>query len=322
MGSRHTRVWDPSGSQIADLETVVAVDITNDSLAQIGAKARQLFSERSGSFRLEYPFQRGITGAVDRLVEYLRTVLFSVGVKSASKTRLAISIPSDLSQMERDVISNALSSLGTKEILLVPATLAGILGAGIDPTVAEGSMVLLMGASFIEASIFALGESAAQHSIQAGGNDLSERLIKHLLDSYGVVVSLEVAEEIVDNLLDLSQVSPSRLADVWGRDGKTGEAKQARITEAEVIRLGVPLVQGYFEAAVTTLAHCQPELVADVGSRGIHLIGGCSNLPGVGAALVQRCNVNVTIPKAPETAVVRGLAEILRKQPKSLAGQF
>lgn len=312
LGAHRTRVYDAEGRSLYDQDSVVAVDFHTNQIAAVGHAAKSALVDNAGRLRLERPFRRGIASSLDSLESYVESVLDSVGIRSLGRVRLVLSYPIGLSNLERDVISSVLDELGAREVVLVGSTLAALLGCDVDPSAPEGVMIYCAGASQTEASIFSLGEMVSYAAGEGAGDLLAERVVRLLSDRFGVVVTQEVAEEIVANLIDLGSEHKTRQANVWGRDAKSGAAAQARISELEVTDCLQPVLDSLYRVATTTLSNCQAELVSDVASRGVFIVGGCVNMSGFGQQFVKHCNVNVTIPKSPELAVVRGLVKILR----------
>lgn len=311
-GATRTRVADDQGQVLADFESVVAVNLRSGSLVAVGDTARKMSVAAAGRVELRTPFQRGMATAVDYFAEYVELVFKQIGLRVGGRVRLGLSVPSSLSSLEREVIGAEVGRLGTAESLLIPSVLAGAVGAGVDITQPEGSMIFQGGASSCEVAVFSFGEMISYRSRPVGGRDLVERVMRYFSESCGLVISSETASEIVVSLVDLSPERRNRRADVWGRDSRSGEVRQVRVEEDAFFHLALPPVDAMVDLVPEVLSVCQAELVADIAERGVTLIGGLALLAGLSARLASSAQVKVMVPADPDLVVLRGLTEILR----------
>jgi rod shape-determining protein MreB len=203
------------------------------------------------------------------------------------------------------------------EVVLIPSVLAGAVGAGIEVARPEGSMLFLGGGSSCEVAVFSLGEVVSLKSRPGAGVELYERVARYFSQQCGLVIAMETAAEIVTSLIDLSSERRHRRADVWGRDGRSGEVRQARVDEDELVQVALPVVSAMLNLVPEVLASCQAEIVADVAERGVHLAGGLAGIVGFRERLASVAQVMVTVPDEADLVVLRGLAEIMRQPNRS-----
>jgi rod shape-determining protein MreB len=65
------------------------------------------------------------------------------------------------------------------------------------------------------------------------------------------------------------------------------------------------------DAITSVLRRCAPDLVADLGDRGIMLAGGSAHMPGLDPMLRQATGMPVHIAPNPDTVAVRGLGSMI-----------
>jgi rod shape-determining protein MreB len=65
------------------------------------------------------------------------------------------------------------------------------------------------------------------------------------------------------------------------------------------------------DAITTVLRRSPPDLVADLGDRGIMLAGGSALMPGLDLMLRQATGMPVHIAPNPDTVAVRGLGAMI-----------
>lgn len=311
FGAFRTRIADAKGTLLANIETIAAIDPRTNKVQAIGESARQAAAETPGKLILVRPYRRGRVEDLELFSSYLEAVVRSIGMKSLSRSRVAIAIPVLSKPLEAETLRRIVADRGAREVVNFPSVVAGCYGVGLDPALPDGLLVFLLGASTAEAAILSMGQVVSCASSEVAGIELSSKLGRMFADEHGLVVPYEVCEEVKSHLVRLSPSTPDRAASVWGRERKTGAAKQVTVEEARVRSLVSKSIEEMAEPVITALAGCPPELVSDVAASGLYAFGGSTHLIGFEAFMEAKVGVQCKIGELPELAIIRGLSHLV-----------
>ncbi len=96
-----------------------------------------------------------------------------------------------------------------------------------------------------------------------------------------------------------------------GRDLVTGLPREIIVNDSQIRKALSRSVKKIVEAVKETIENTPPELVADIMSRGIIMIGGGSLLRGLDRLLKEETKMPIKIEEDPLTTVARGTGIIL-----------
>ena len=91
----------------------------------------------------------------------------------------------------------------------------------------------------------------------------------------------------------------------------TGLPREVVITDADIREAISPSINLLIGAVKEVLETTPPEVLSDIMSRGIVLVGGGATIPGLVDFLYSQLQIPINIAHNPMTAVVRGTEIIL-----------
>ena len=98
---------------------------------------------------------------------------------------------------------------------------------------------------------------------------------------------------------------------VKGRDIKTGMPRVVTLTASEIAEVLRRPARIIADEVLSVLEQTSPELVSDVSESGITLTGGCSQLYGFDALLMERTGINCTLADDPASCTAIGCGKSL-----------
>lgn len=311
IGASRTRILVRGSNVAYDQPTLVAVDARNGNFVASGDRAIEYFGRNGGKYVVRRPFKEGVCSNPDQIESYLKLTFSQIGISQLTRYRIGMAVPGLLTSLEAEVLSEVSKRLGVREVFLVSSLVAAAISCGMNSSVAEGFMVMILGASTTEAAVLSLGQIVTSHSTQLSGATVDSRIAKLLLDRFDLVTSYDTIEQIKEHLVRLTPMDRMILADVWGRDVKTGESRQVRIEDSEVWRSVKPILHEMTEVAPATISKCGAELVSDLMLSGFYLVGGGSKIEGMAEAVSKAANLVVHQVANPTDMVVSGVLSVV-----------
>ncbi len=311
IGASRSRISLAGKGLIYDSVSLIAVDVVSNAIKACGDAALELVHKSGGRYVIKTPFKGGITSDPNILAPYLHTLFHQIGLASPSKYKIGVAIPSRLTPLETDVLGECFKDVGAKTVFLVPSLLAASLSAGMDGLKADGFMVMLVGASRTEASVFSLGQMTVVQTLELGGSIIGDKISRLILDRFGLIVAADTVEQVKEHLISLLPRTKIRVADLWGRDARTGESRQVRVEDSVFIEEVVAIFNQIALVPSLVFSNCDAELVSDVSYQGLHMLGGTSVVAGFKELVEQRSRVLVALQSNPSTAVVEGIMSLM-----------
>lgn len=314
LGTSNTLVCDKKGRIIIREPSVVAVDVKSKRVLATGNEAKAMIGRTPGSIIAVRPLQDGVIADFDMTSDMLRNFIYRSSKRSLfTRTRVVISIPSDVTEVERRAVEDAVRSAGAQDVELIEEPMAAALGVGLPVYDATGSMVIDIGGGTCDVAVISLGGVAACKSIKVGGDALDEAIINYLKKEHELLIGTNTAEDIKLKIGSAAPYDGEGAMEVRGRNIINGLPKSTEITSQEIREVLSEPVGQIISAIKETLEVTLPELSADIIDKGIYLTGGSSQLRGLADLISQETQIAVHIPEKPMDCVAIGTSIKLRR---------
>lgn len=314
LGTANTVICDKKGRVIIREPSVVAVDVKSKRVLATGDEAKAMIGRTPGSIVAVRPLKDGVIADFDMTSDMLRSFIYRSSRRNLfTKTRVVVSVPSGVTEVERRAVEDALRSAGAQEVELVEESMAAAIGSGLPVFEATGSMIVDIGGGTCDVAVISLGGIAACRSIKIGGNAFDDAIINHLKKTHNLLIGGNTAEDIKLKIGSAAPYDGEGAMDVRGRNLVDGLPKSVEITSQEIREaLSEPVAQ-IISAIKETLEVTLPELAADIIDRGIFLAGGASQLRGLADLIAKETKIAVHIPEKPLDCVAIGTSIKLRR---------
>lgn len=314
LGTSNTLVCDKKGRVIINEPSVVAVDVKSKRVLATGDRAKAMIGRTPGSIIAVTPLKYGVIADFDMTSDMLRSFITHASKQSLfTRTRVVVSIPSDVTEVERRAVEDAVRSAGAQDVELIEAPMAAALGAGLPVFEATGSMVVDIGGGTCDIAVVSLGGIAACTSIKTAGDAFDEAIIEYMKSEYDLLIGSNTAEDIKIKIGSAAEYDGEGAMEVRGRNISDGLPKSIEITSAQVRDILAEPVSQIITSIKQALEVTLPELSADIIDRGIYLTGGSSQLRGLGELISKETNIPVHIPENPTQCVAVGTSIKLRR---------
>src|ERR671931_707315 len=287
LGTANTVVYKRGDGIVIFEPSVVAIDEETGTVQAIGETARRMIGRTPASIR----------ATADR----------------RSSPRVIVCVPSGITEVERRAVEEATLAAGARRAYLIEEPMAGAIGAGLPVSEPYGNLIVDIGGGTSEMAVIALGGMAVSESLRVGGYELDDAIVRHVQQLHKLLIGQQQAERVK---LDVGSAWPmddeiDRTTEVAGRDLTSGLLRRLALNAREIREAIARPVTQVVEALVNMLERTPPELAADLGARGVVLVGGGALLRGIDERIGRETHLAVSIAESPLTCVALGAGQSL-----------
>ncbi|MBR5318964.1 MAG: rod shape-determining protein MreB [Peptococcaceae bacterium] len=298
LGTASVLVYVNKEGIVLNEPSVVAIDNNTNRVIAVGTEAREMLGRTPGNIVAIRPLRDGVIAEYDVTEKMLKYFIGkATKKKSFVKPRVMICIPSGVTSVEERAVKQAALAAGAKEAYLIEEPVAAALGAGIDISEPNGSMVVDIGGGTTDIAVMSLGGVVCSKSIRVGGDKFDDAIVRYIRRYHNLVIGERSAEEVKK---DIGSAYPSlrasETAELKGRDLISGLPKTVTITAEEVNEAIVEQIEDIIAAVKEVLEKTPPELASDIMNRGIVMTGGGSLLHGMDILVSERTGLPTYIP--------------------------
>lgn len=314
LGTSNTRVADKKGHIIINEPSVVAVDVKSKRVLATGNEAKNMIGRTPGSIVAVRPMRDGVIADFDMTADMLHDFMYRSSTKNIfTKTRVVISVPSDVTEVERRAVEDAVRSAGAQDVELIESSMAAALGVGLPVYEATGSMIIDIGGGTCDVAVLSLGGIACCNSIKVGGEAMDEAIVSYMRKNHNLLIGERTAEDIKLKLGSAAEYDGEAAMEVRGRNLADGLPGSVEITSADVRYVLQEPVSQIIAVIKETLEVTLPELASDIIDRGIYLTGGASQLRGLPKLIEEEIGIPVIVPENFNDCVALGTSVKLRR---------
>lgn len=317
LGTANTRIVMAQEGMVFDQPSICcfAGPARNGKFLKSGSEAALMQGHTTGDLKLVRPLRRGVLVDIDAAHHFLKDAIrISTGSNRMSALRVIIGIPVDATKAERSALQTAAMDVGLKSVELCNEPLAAAMGAGIDVTLPNGTLLVECGAGITEAAIFSLGGICGYRSVRIGGDTLDQLIIDCLHSKFKFRIGETTAERVKCQLLELLDSQPpySSLMEIKGLNLLTGLPEILKLSPVELAPVINHHVAQITQLVVDLLNEAAPDLCQDIYTNGILLTGGSGSVKLIGRALTLSTGLHTRIADDEKNCVAEGLLHALR----------
>ncbi len=314
LGTSHTIVYVKGKGIVINESSVVAINRRTGQVMAVGEEARGMLGKTPPHIQVTKPLQRGIIAdfeVTEKMIRYFFDKVHDDHSLVIPRPRVVVSVPLDVTEVERKAVSDATTAAGAREVLLVEEPIAAAIGAGLAISESVGNMVVNIGGGTTEIAVISLNGVVTAKSISIAGDELNKNIVQYARDVFNLLLGDRVAEEIKIAIGSAVELEERMETSMRGRDLLSGLPREIMVNDAQIREALGRSVKAIVEHVKSILETTPPELVADIYQRGIVLTGGGALLRGLDAAISRGTGLPVRVADDPATAVVRGCGALL-----------
>lgn len=313
LGTANTLVYVDGRGVAVKEPSRVTVSASTGEIAAAGSEAEAGAGRTPLKFRTVRPIRHGmicdITLCEGMLTRFLRQTRIGGQLR---RSRVAIAIPGELTEVERLAIVESLRDVGALNVLLVDQVLAAAQGAGLPISEPRGRMVVDVGAGVTDIAVISLANTVETRTIKVAGDEMDAAIAAYVRKKHQLLIGERTAERIKIQVGSALPVTGHLSVRVKGRCLIHGIPREVALSDGEIREALAAPVHQIVMAIREVLEQAPPELSADLVETGILLTGGSALLRNLDQRISEELGLPVAVAADPLSSVILGLAHQLR----------
>lgn len=316
LGTANTLIYIKDEGIVLNEPTVIAVNKNTGEIIAVGNDAKEMIGKAPDNISVVRPLQDGVISDFDRTADMLKVFIQrAVPVKKFSGFRVAVGVPSGVTEVEKRAVEEVVRNMGATEVFILEEPMAAAIGAGLPVDGTTGCMIADIGGGTTDIAVIALGGVIASTSIRYAGDKLNEAIIAYMRKRHALYIGEKTAEQlkinigcaVVDEDESGKEIIKSMLA--GGRDIISGLPKTLEITNKDLMIALGESVDVIVDGVKATIEKTPPEIAADIANNGLVLSGGGGKLHNLDKVITERTGMKVSIAENAYEAVALGTGQ-------------
>ena len=129
---------------VLDEASVVAFDVDTYDIVGVGNEAYKMIGKTPAGIRAMHPIDDGVISRSELVEDMVSILIKEVSPSKVTMPRVVASIPSEVTEVEKRAVVNAVSSIGVRKVYLIEAPKAAAMGCSLDITSPHGILLSLI----------------------------------------------------------------------------------------------------------------------------------------------------------------------------------
>jgi rod shape-determining protein MreB and related proteins len=311
LGTVNTHVCARGRGIIVNEPSAVAIDERTGEVEAVGKEAKEMLGRTPGKIRVIKPLKDGVIAdfkVTEKMLSYF--IQKAHQRKTLVHPRVIISVPPEITQVERRAVTDSAYRAKAAEVHLVEQAMMAAIGAGLPITKPGGNLVVDIGGT-TDVAVISMSGMVYSRSLRTAGNHMDESIMNYVKRKYNLLIGERTAEQIKIEIGSAYALDKPLTMEVKGRSLIEGVPKAITIDDSEIRDALAECVSAVVSAIRMALERTPPELSADIGDRGIVLAGGGALLRNLDKRIREETGLPVCIADNPLCSVVLGTAKLL-----------
>ena len=294
--------------------SIVAIDRHTRKIYEVGEKARMMLGRTPGNIVAIRPLKDGVISdyyVTEKMLRYFITKATANRMAKIFKPRVVVCVPSSVTEVEKRAVDDAVKQAGASKVCIMEEPIVAAIGAGIDITKPNGSMVIDIGGGTTDIAVISLGGAVVSNSAKVAGDKFDEAIVRYIRKKHNILIGERTAEELKMNIGTVYPRVQEVTMDIRGRNLVSGLPRTITITSGEIAEALEETVAAIIDAIHGVLERTPPELAADISDRGVVMTGGGSLIYGLDKLIQEKTGLNILVADDPISCVAMGTGKYI-----------
>ncbi|MDO8564726.1 MAG: rod shape-determining protein [bacterium] len=313
LGTANTLVYVRGQGIVINEPSVVAVNQKTGQVVAVGVKAKNMLGRTPPHIVAVKPLVGGVVSDFEVTEEMLAYLIrkAEANFRKVLGPRVVVGVPSGITNVETRAVRDATKNNGARQVYIVEEPMAAAIGIRLPVNDPVGNMIVDIGGGTTDVAVISLGGIVRAKSLKIAGDKFNQDLISFIRSEFKVLIGEKTAENLKIAIGSVLPLHTPLEAAIKGRDLITGLPREVVLTDTEVREAIAISVDHLIESVKEVLETTPPEIISDVMTRGLYLVGGGALLKGLPDLLAESLKIPVHVSEDPMTAVARGAGIIL-----------
>jgi len=312
LGTVNTRIYARGRGIVVNEPSAVAVNSLTRGLEAIGKEAWEMIGRTPGHITVVRPLKNGVI-ADFRIAQAMLEYFIQKAHRRSTLVhpRIVISVPSEVTQVERRAVMESAYRARASEVHLVEQAMMAAVGAGLPVSKPRGSLIVDIGGGTSDIAVISLNGIVYARSLRTAGNHMDEAIVEYVRQKHNLLIGERTAEKIKIELGSASPIDDAQRIEAKGRDLAANVPRCVILKDTEIRGALSECVSQIVAGIRATLERIPPELAGDVSETGMVLAGGAALLRNLDVRIREGTGLPVTLADDPLCTVVFGAGRML-----------
>lgn len=312
LGTSSVLVYRPGKGIIVNEPSTIVFDRETNKIVAIGEETKNVIGRTPKNLIAISPLKDGVISDFVMTEKVLRYFINkSVGKKSWKRPIVGITVPAQVTDLEKRAVEDVAIQAGAREVYIVENTIAQAIGLGIDINKPVGNMIVDIGGGTTDISVISLGGSVVSSTLRIAGDEFDKAIVRYIRKKYNLLIGMVTAEEIKKDVGSVVTRAIPSFMEIRGRDLTNGLPVTININSNEIAEALNELSQIIIDEVHSVLEKTPPELAADVTYRGIILTGGGSLVGGFDELIEESLGIMAMRASDPINMAAEGIGKYI-----------
>ena len=207
-GTANTLIYVKGRGVAVDEPSLVTIRTSTGDIVAAGGEAEAARGRTPRKFQTAHPIRAGIISDLRLFDGMLHRFLRKAHIAGPlQRLKVAIAVPSGMTEVERLAAIESLGNAGAAYVLLVDQVLAAARGAGLTIEESRGRMVVNIGAGVTDVAIISLGNTVCARAVRVAGDDMDTAIAAHIRATHQLIIGEPTAERLK---IEIGSAVPNR----------------------------------------------------------------------------------------------------------------
>jgi len=314
LGTANCLIYVKDKGVLIDEPSVAALNTKTNQILAVGHEAKKMLGRTPPHINVIRPLVGGVISDFEMTREMIHSFLKKLNEQNIGRfgfRKAILSIPNNLTEVERKSVEDAALSAGCSKVFLIESPVAAALGTGLLIEEPQASLIVDIGGGTTDIAVISMSGIVVSKTLKIAGDRISEEIIRFMRDEFKLIIGDLTAENIKISVGSALPLDERLEIAVRGRDLTSGLPKEIIIKNSQIRIVLARLLKTIVESIAEVIEETPPELVGDMLDRGIFLCGGGALIRGLDEAIKKEIGVETRIVEDPLTCVIRGIGKIV-----------
>src|SRR5947209_7848002 len=260
LGTVNTRVYDRGRGIVVNEPSAVALDDSTGEVQAVGREAKEMLGRTPGKIRVIKPLKDGVIAdfkVTEKMLSYF--IQKAHQRRTLVHPRVIISVPSEITQVERRAVTDSAYRAKAAEVHLVEQAMMAAIGAGLPVTKPGGNLVVDIGGGTTDVAVISMSGIVYSRSLRTAGNHMDEAIMNHVKRKHNRLIGERTAEQIKIEIGSAYTLDRPLTMEVKGRGLIEGMPKVITVGDSEVREALRECISSIVSAIRVALERTPPE---------------------------------------------------------------